>query len=167
MTGLKTENRERRNPKRRGNGWGFAFHKLGSAISSPWMLLLHLFLMKDLAHHAPLHLDLFTLNNTIKNSSNQHYLQKVFFFFFKKSLVTSAAVHFFLLCDLQYHIPFKPFKPFKRWVSFITLFKNPLSALEYSWEQMRKEASLFVFSINLCVCSAWVTIYSLMLCLLF
>lgn len=149
MTGLKRENRERRNPKRRGNGRGFAFHKHG--ISSPRMLLLHLFLMKDLTCHAPLHLDLFTFNNTIKNSSSQHYLQKVVL---KKSGNFKLQCISFS-CDLQYHIPFKPFKV---WVSFITLFKNPLSALQYSWERMRKEALLFIFSINLCMCGLSVSI---------
>lgn len=62
-------------------------------------------------------------------------------------------MHFFLLCDMQYYIPFKPFKD---WVSFITLFKNPWSALEYSRERIREEALLFllfiIFFINLCMC---------------
>lgn len=101
--------------------------------------------MKDLANHAPLRLDLFTFNNTITNSANQRCLPKK-----KKNIhVTSIAVHFFLLCDLQYHIPFKPFK---RWVSFITLFKNPWSALEYSQERIKEEALLFIFFINLYMC---------------
>ena len=64
-------NQNREKEKSLTEGKWLRFHIPHAGISSPRMLLLHLFL--DLATIA------FNFNNTIKNTFNQHRLQKVFF----------------------------------------------------------------------------------------